>query len=364
MLPTRALVPFVLLATLSAQAPLVSPAFYAVEEGTTTATLPFGNTRSTTGFPQHSQQVIGGLQGPARVFRSLSFRRDGTFAENTLFDARTVDLDLHLGHGTYASASATFSANYATPRQQVFARRGLSLPSLVTQPRVVPAPFLVSIPFDTPFPYSGTQDLVWEVNAYSQLTGAGSLTPVDASFSGMNLVMPSGYTMNGQGCTAQGTTNEVQLRSTGSLQNFPVNAWILALSVSNAPSNAAGLLLLGFGNPNVPVPGLCTNLFVNPKLTLYGTTPASGAWQPLGSIAPAPRIAYAASLVGTTFEAQAAVGDATVPYGLKLVATNGLSVRLNDWTPTFQVAQISESGASTGTGTLSTSSAAVVALGF
>lgn len=364
MVRTHACVAFLLVAGLPAQGTLVSPSFYADEEGTTTASLPFGTPRSATGYPQHSQQVIGGLRGQARVFRSLAFRRDGQLAENALFDARTIDFELHVGHGDVATATGTFATNYTSPRQLVFARRALSLPGVAALPRVVPAPFNLQIPFDTQFSYSGLADFVWEADAYGQISGAGVLTPVDASFSGMNLVMPSGYRMNGRGCNAQGTTNEVQLRSTGSLQNFPVNAWILSLSVTNAPPNAAGLLLLGLNNLNVPLPGLCTNLFVSPLVTLNGTVPASGAWLPLGGIAPAPRIPYQAALVGTYFEAQAAADDPTVPFPLKLAASNGLSVRLNDWTPAFQIAQISETGTTTGTGTLSASAAVVVALGL
>jgi hypothetical protein len=352
-------------AILPAQTSLVSPAFYVNEEGTTTASLPFGTPNSTASYPLRSQQVIGGLRGQPRVFRSLAFRRDGQRAASTLFDARSIDFELFLGHGNVASASSTFASNYTTPRQQAFARRTFSVPGIADLPRVVPAPFLVRITFDQPFLYSGAADVVWEAGAFSQLQGPGTLTPVDAAISGMNLVMPSGYRMNGRGCNVPPTsTSEMELRSTGSLQNFPVNAWILAFSATNCPPNAAGALLLGLSNPNTPVPGLCTNLMVTPMVTVPGTVPASGPWLPLGNIAPSPRIPYLAAFVGVLLEAQAAALDPAQPFALKVAASNGTSVRLNDWTPTFQVAQISEAGTSTGTGTLSTAVAVVVELGF
>jgi hypothetical protein len=352
-------------AFLPAQTTLVSPAFYVNEEGTTTASLPFGSPSLTGGYPLRSQQVIGGLRGQPRVFRSLSFRRDGQRAASTLFDQRSVDLELFAGHGNYASASSTFASNYTAPRQQVSARRAFSVPGVADLPRVVPAPFSVRIAFDAPFVFSGAADFVWEAGAASQLAGPGTLTPVDAAISGMNIVMPSGYQMNGRGCNVPPTSlSEMQLRSAGSLQNFPVNAWILAFSATNAPPNAGGALLLGLANPNAPVPGLCANLFVTPMVTVPSTVPASGPWLPLGHIAPSPRIPYLAALVGMLLETQAAALDPTQPFALKVAASNGVSVRLNDWTPAFQVAQISEVGTATGTGTLSTTVAVVVELGL
>ncbi|MCB9889668.1 MAG: hypothetical protein H6836_08825 [Planctomycetes bacterium] len=160
-----------LVGLLGAQAKLVSPAFYVDEEGST-AGAPFGNTIVAGGLPQRTQQVMGDLRGRSRVFRSLSFRRDGEVEPTAFFGVRVLDFELHLGHGNFATAGPTFSANYRLPRARVFARRALSLPSLVDLPRIVPAPFDVTVPFDSPFPYNGVDDLVWESNVYSQLGGA------------------------------------------------------------------------------------------------------------------------------------------------------------------------------------------------
>ena len=101
MSPTRACVPFLLLAVLPAESGIVSPGFYVDEEGTTLATQPFGSASSTTACPLRAQQVVGGLRGTARVFRSLAFRRDGAIGANPLFGTRSVDFELHLEAVSY-----------------------------------------------------------------------------------------------------------------------------------------------------------------------------------------------------------------------------------------------------------------------
>jgi hypothetical protein len=349
---------FVSAAALTAQTPLFSPPHYATEEGTTISSLPF----SGTTFPIRCQQLHTDLHGPATTLKGIAYRRDGTRAPNALFASRSLDLLLRCAGANTATFGATFASNYATPPVAVVTRKSVNSPDFVDQPRIVPAPFLFAIPFDVPFAYAGTLDLLWEVEVFGA-TGSGTSVPLDGVISGFNLVIPGSYVMVGRGCNVPAASqNEMQLRSSISLQGFPVNAWIFDYAVANAPANAAAVFLFGTVNPNLPVPGLCTNLFVTPVLSVSGTTDGQGAWRPLATILPSPRIAYADAAVGARVEAQVIALDANRPGGLPLAGTNGVSSTLPPWTPTVDIARLHETGTTTGTGTLARGSGTPVML--
>lgn len=337
-----------LAAAVPAQGSQISPKHYTREEGTSLSSYPF----SGTTFPVRYQQVHTDFKGAPHAINTLGFRRDGTRAANALFGARTLDIELRLAHANHPTFGATFSANYATPPITVFTRKLLAVPDLSQPPRLVPPPEQVYFLFDTPFPYDGVQDLLWETVMHGA-TGPGTAVPLDLATSGMNLVIPAGYLMTGVGCMVPASSNtEMQMRTSSSLQGFPVNAWIFAYDVVSAPASAAAVFLFGTTNPNLTVPGLCTALYVNPVISVSGTTDAAGAWKPLGAMTPAPRIPYSANAVGARTEAQVVALDAQRPVGLPLAASNGVSMAFPDWTPVFQAARLYEVGTTTGTGTL------------
>ncbi len=317
------LLPIVLATTAVAQTPTVSPAHYATEEGATTSSFPFTNT-------VRYQQVHADLRGSVRPVVALSFRRDGMLGPRTTFAPRTLQLELRMAESDLATLSATFASNYAQPAVVVVPSMSVTTPDWVEQPTTVPGPFVFRIPFTTPFVYSGTRDLLWEV-VVTSAAGPGTGVPIDAPISGFNLVTPGAYTMNGQGCVVGGLAT--MLRANHSVQALPNGSFaIFDFTASFLPPSASCVFLLGAGAISLPVPGLCTNLYVMPTVTLSGTADATGTYQPFTGVLP--RVPFAPVFVGVTVDAQAAALDASItPLPLRL--TNGVSARIPAASPTL-----------------------------
>jgi hypothetical protein len=348
------------LAPLAAQGTLVSPAHYATEEGFSANGTPF----SLATFPIRHQQAHGDLRGTPRVIRSIAFRRDGRTTTSTTWAPRTLDLTVRCAHTNFTALSATLASNYATPPVTAMTRRSFTTPDLQPVMRTVPAPFTFVLPLDQPFAFNGTLDLLWETEAFGA-TGSGTQTPLDLCNSGFNLVIPGGYAMNGTGCLVPfNGGQELALRSSISLQGFPVDAWILAFTATSCPPSAAGVFMMGASDPDLALPGLCANLRVLPLVSLPGTTDATGTWTPLAPITPSPRIPYQAGAVGATFTSQVAVLDPARPDALKVAMSNGLASRLPAQTPTVAIGRAYEIGTTTGTGTLATGTGLVTRFGL
>jgi hypothetical protein len=314
----------------AAQWSAVAPAHYATWEGTSLSGVPF----SGTAFPVRLQQVHDEPSGAVRSIQFLAFRSSAV-APDLRFQRRTVDVDVWMGHGSLAGVTSNFAANYLAPPQNVFVRRTVNTPDYSGGSTSSPAPFDLRFLLDAAFVHNGVDDFVWEVNVFGA-SGTGSAVPLDSVVSGMNLVIPSNYELNGTGCTFG--ARPMTLRPTGSLQGFPVNAWIQDWTATDAPPSSPAVLMVGTTNPNLPVPGLCTNLYVLPLLQAGGTTDGAGSFDPFPPTAPTPRIPYSASSVGARLEAQVAVVDVTGP--LRLYATNGASTILPPWTPAVGIARL------------------------
>ncbi len=340
-----------LIPSLGAQT-LVAPAHYANHEGTTASSYPF----SGTAFPIRYQQIHTEPSGAARLMRWIAFRRDSR-GPDPRFAPRQVDLDVWMGHGSHASASASFGANYLDTPQNVFVRKVVSTPDWSGLARTSPAPFDFPLLLDTPFLHDGVRDWVWEANVFGA-SGAGTVVLLDAVSSGMNLVIPADYELQGFGCTVNGS--EMLLRSGSSLQAFPVNGWIYDWAASACPASSPAALFVGTVNPNLPFPGLCTNVYALPLFDIGGTSDANGAFDPLPPTSPLPRSSYHQSMVGARLEAQVVAIDSTA--GPRLVASNGCSTILPPWTPTIGIARLYQSP--TVAPTLSTITGVPVAIGL
>lgn len=342
----------VLASGLAAQGFLVTPSHYATWEGTTASSLPF----SGTAFPVRFQQIHTEPSGAPTLMRWLAFRRDAR-GPDARFASRQVDLDLWMGHGSHAGASNSFSANYLSTPQNVFLRKVVSTPDWSGLPRVSPAPFELALPLDTPFLHDGARDFVWEANVFGA-SGTGTIVLLDAVSSGMNIVIPANYELQGIGCTVNGS--EMLLRSGASLQAFPVNGWIYDWAATACPPSSPTVLLVGALNPSLPLPGLCTNVHVLPLVDVPGMSDAAGAFDPLPNTSPLPRSSYFAGMVGARLEAQvAAIDSSGVP---RLVASNGCSTILPPWTPVVGIARLYQTP--TTSPTLSTISGVPVAIGY
>lgn len=351
--PLVDIVPLVLLGwagTLPAQWSQVAPAHYENWEGTTLASSPF----SGTAFPVRQQQIHIEPKGAVHQIQSLAFRRDAR-AGDPRFGPRTVDMEMAMGHGTLATASASFAANYLTPPQTTLARRNVQTPDWSAGARISPAPFDFVLPLDAPFVHNGVDDFVWDITVYGA-SGTGTIVPLDAVTSGFNLVIPANFELNGTGCSYAGS--EVLLRPSVSLQGFPVNGWILDWAASNCPPTTPGVFMLGTVDPDLPFPGLCTNVHVLPLVQVPGASDATGGYQPFPSTSPLPRIPQSAAGVGLRLEAQLVLLQAGPP--LQILASNGASSVLPPSTPTVGIARVLQTP--TSGPTLSTITGAVVRL--
>jgi hypothetical protein len=316
---------------------VVSPAEYALQEGVSIGSFPFSAL-------SRYQQVHKDLTGTARAFRAIAFRRDGRFATDPRAAARTLEVELRMADGDHATFSSTFAANYQGPVTTVFAKKTIATPDWTALPRQQPARFDFVFVLDAPYAYSGARDLLWEA-AITQTSAPGMLFPCDAATSG-NLVGYGSYVMNGTGCTTQ--NGVMEQRSNLQSNRIPGGDNLtFRWSTTGAPSNAAATLWLGFTNPVLPFPGLCTFVYVLPVADASATTSATGTFD-----VTLPPVQMQPGYIGFTFESQALALDPTQPGALKVAASNGLSSTVRAVPGTFDVSRLYNNGdpvAATGT---------------
>ena len=294
-----------------AQNYVVSPAPCAIHDGASSNSFPFQG-------PFHYQQGHGDLRGVARTFTGLAWRRDA--ATTTTMPARTVDLEMFMGEGNLATMATTFASSYSSPPQLVFTRKAVNLPDRSTRPDFQPAPWDINVALDTPFAYSGVQDLFYEIVIHtSSLPTSGSY--LSDTYSPTQLT--AAFTSSGTGCT---TSNGVMKLRATITSSTTTNAWAASWAITDAPASAPTSLLVGLTNPNQAVPGLCEQLYTDAALFV-----ASGTSSSAGSIirpSPALSVPYNPALVGFTLTAQAGALDATQTAGIPVAASNGVTVGL------------------------------------
>jgi hypothetical protein len=335
-------------AAVPAQSYAVSPPYCANAEGGTWSDTPFA-------FVARYQQITGDLRGSARNLQGLSFRRDALLATNTGFTSKTLDLEILCSNSSFAASSATFASNYVGAPSVVFARRSYVTPDLTQQPNGVPGPWVMSILFDTPFPYAGTGDLLYELKVYSLTSGNGY--PLDAVSARDSSATGAASTV-GLGCVTQ--NGNMSLRGT-LLTNTATNTVSLDWSVRRGPSMTTAGLLVGFANPNVPLPFVCPNsggnfLYTDGILfSTIGSLDAFGDWN-----TPTLNVPFQAAYVGGILTAQAAAVD--LPQGgIGVAVSNGASSTVAAGPSPFQIARVLVTGA--GAATAATGSVQV-GLGF
>lgn len=296
---------------LAAQGSFISPAAAATAEGNSNNNFPWTNTF-------HYQQMHGDVRGSARIVKGHAHRRDGL--STTVSLPRTFDVEIWAGEGTFnaSTISATFANNYAAAPTQVFTRKMVNAPDWSTRPTTPPAPFDFTFTYDTPFAYSGSLDLVWEMAIHA--TTATSSYVADAQSQGS---VSSPTTILGTGCVATGRTTAMS--HTATYTNNPnTNQLLVTLSVSNGTPSSQGVFLMGATNPALPLPGFCgtsPTLFTSGELQLPGTTSSTGAMS-TGALP----IRWNNAFTGAQLYTQAATIDAGLPGGLAI--SNGRSVQI------------------------------------
>jgi hypothetical protein len=295
-----------------AQTTLVSPAGLATVEGDANNVFPFGQTT-----PRRYMQIHADLGTTPLVITKLNFRINASTTNFT--GTRDHDFEVYMGDALPTAQqlpSLTFDSNYATPKTTVFPRQIVTWGPQGQGVSPGPNPFngTMEIVLTTPYVYTGTAPLIWEV-AYFGHVNNGTNSAYDADASGATT---ASSTVTGIGCTPTGlgapmTHSYVVADATGTLM---MNGTIAA-----APANSLALMAIGFTNPNLPIPDLCTSLYTDATLLqVLGFTSATGAFTadtPTGAII-APN-----SAPGLQIFTQAFVLDTASPFALPFAASNG-----------------------------------------
>ena len=321
---------------------VVSPLLYERHEAASSNSFPF-----TNAF--RYQQVHGDLKGTPRVFQGVAWRRDGAQVTNTTHVARTFDLEARLADGNLASFAGTFASNYVGTPVQVFLRKNVNAPDWTQQPAASPAPWNLSLLFDVPFVYSGTNDLLYEVVIHA--TSATTAYLADSAL-GTSTTVTGGSQAHGTGCT---TINGVMRLRANEINNSGTGNLTAQWVVASAPSAAATTVLIGLTNPALPIPFGCgsSTLFTDAAITSY-----SGASTNPGGFTTTPQLAVAwnPAYAGFLMTAQAASIDPS-QGGLGIALSIGVTSEAPPTVSPVLVSKLVANGsptATTGTATANT----------
>jgi hypothetical protein len=325
----------------SAQSYVVSPPQAATTEGGTWFDSPF------TGPCRH-QQINVDLRGAARTFSALAFRRDGLAPANATLVARTLDLEVSCATGSYSGSGTSFATNYVSAPSVVFTRKLIGIPDFSALPDSLPAAWSIHLAFDFPHAYAGNADFLTELKVWSSSSPNGCL--VDG-VSARDTTLVGGFRSVGSGCpTANGTMGVRGVIATNSAMASSSFDW----SIARGPSSAAAGLLVGLGDPDVAVPGLCPTSGGNRLrcdgsiASVIGLLDAGGSWT-----LPTFTVPWQPAFVGAALTAQAAAVDPT-QQGLGIAVSQGIVSIVPPGPVAPQVARIvatgpGASGAASGT---------------
>ncbi|HEU4420081.1 MAG TPA: hypothetical protein VFT55_14195, partial [Planctomycetota bacterium] len=305
---------FALAASLAAQT-IVSPASCVSAEGDSSNTFPFVGATA-----RRYMQIHADLGAVPLVITKLTFR---VGASTLVFPGtRTHDMELYMGEAlptAVALPSLTFDANYATPKTLVLPRQFVTFGPTGQSVSPGPNPFhpTLEITLATPFVYSGTAPLIWEVAYYGSTTSGGSTSSLDADGS---TSVTATSTITGTGCMATGATSLMTHTYT---VNDSRGTLLLNGTISNGPANALAFMGIGLSNPGVPVPVLCSNLYTDVVvLQFLGVTSATGSFtgeNPTGALI------LPNNAVGLALFTQAFAFDPLLSAPFPMVASNGRS---------------------------------------
>ncbi len=295
---------------------VVSPVGSATLEGDSNNVFPFGQTTA-----RRYMQIHADLGATPLVITKLAFRINTPATALNYTGTRTHDIEVYMGEGlpnAQALPSFTYDANYAAPKLTVLPRTLVTWGP--TGQSVVPGPNAfngtMEIVLATPFVYTGTAPLIWEI-AYFGSTAAGSMAAYDADAS---TTLTGVSTILGTGCAPTGATT---LMTHTYVINDTAGTLLMNGTIAGGPPNALALMAIGFTNPNLAVPGLCANLYTDATLVqVLGLTSATGAYtadNPTGAFV-VPNTA-----TGITLFTQAFAFDPLSTFALPLTASNGRS---------------------------------------
>lgn len=208
---------------------------------------------------------IGPLAGP-RVINQLAFRRDGSPSGV----ARTMDVDVTLSTGNLNFVVSDHNLIHGANKSIVLSQTGVNFPDWSTAAGS-PAPFDFVLKFQRPFPYTAGA-LAWTV-FYQNSTSTGSAT-TDREYTGPTNGSSS---IVGTGCA--NFLHAMQLENNGPA--MPNNGMRIRVSVSGAQPAVPAWLMIDFTASNIPIPGLCANLYAVPTIFQYLTMTSATGTTPL-----------------------------------------------------------------------------------
>lgn len=250
---------------------------------------------------------------------AVNFRRDKSFVrpQNT---ARSLSVEVVMGHGAIGRFDEQFDANYTVDRTVAVATRSVALPNLfyAVNGANQPEPWSIHIPLDQPFTYQPAHALILE---FTTTQGNGDYALQSSDSAGGALMNLLTGTTNDYGCRATGRAADMQLNTTQwtHVQNGMMR---LQAELNWAPANAPAWLNIATNDANLTVPGLCAAVHALPTIQLpLGTADAAGriptqTW----------RLPYLAALRTTTLFMQAIAFDAG-QSGLPLALSNDQQCR-------------------------------------
>jgi hypothetical protein len=315
MRPPLPVLVFALASSLAAQT-IVSPAGLDLVEGDSNNVFPFG--QATV---RRYMQIHADLGSTPLVITKLSFRINAPTTATTYTGTRTHDIEVYMGEGLPTSQSLpslTYDLNYATPKTTVLPRQFVTFGPTGAATVPGPSPFssTMEIVLATPFVYSGTLPLFWEVASFGS-TAVGSMAAYDAD---QSTSTTAASTITGLGCAPSTSTT---LMTHAYTINDTAGTLLMNGTITGGPPNAIALMALGFTNPNVPVPGLCSNLYTDAVLIQFlGLTSGTGAYT--ADVATGAFI-LPNTATGITLYTQAFCLDPGSAFPLQFCASNGRS---------------------------------------
>jgi hypothetical protein len=267
---TFAVLPAVLAfaASALAQTTIVSPVNASAREGNSENLFPWAN----YACPRY-MQIHDDLVGAPKSILKLAFRMDARDTINYTA-VNQIDLELAMGHSRSAlSPSWVFAANYLAPPTVVMARRVVNMGPQGQNSTTGPNPFTSNMDLflDAPFAYNGVDPLAWEAVIYGNVVG-GTFCRLDVEGSSRT---NGTSVVTGTGCTATGQANPMTLAPAFADMGGTL---VMNFTVANGPPTTPVFLALGASNPNLAVPGLCSNLLTSlDVIYVMGVTDGAGA---------------------------------------------------------------------------------------
>lgn len=305
-----------LLSTAPAQNTIVSPTTAATMEGSTNNVFPWASA-----IVRRYQQIHGDLGTTPKLITQLDWRVNAPTAATTFTGTSAIAVEMYMGLGRPVTQTGpVYALNYVGPRTLVFARKTVNMgpQGMATPPGPNPFTANMRVVLDRPYPYTGAMPLLWEA-VVTDVAITGTFTALDAD-SG-SVTTAGAAIVTGPGCVATLRAGNVTLLPSAADMSGTL---LVNFTLTRGPANSPVLLGLGASNPNLPVPGLCSNVHTDLLMfLLIGNTDAGGALtadQSASSTFILPN-----SLGGATIYCQAHLPDPGRPDPIKVSNSNGLS---------------------------------------